>query len=92
MERVDIVFRAQKLGIDVTYDNGRQAVVVEHFEKGGATLDSATLVAVNGDAVGPLATRDAFLALAQRLRFEPRPMTLGFSQPRRVGATEKEQP
>jgi len=87
MERVDIVFRAQKLGIDVTYDNGRQAVVVEHFEKGGATLDSATLVAVNGDAVGPLATRDAFLALASRLQSDPRPMTLGFSQPRRVDVT-----
>ncbi|KAH8091099.1 hypothetical protein JL720_5980 [Aureococcus anophagefferens] len=86
MERVDIVFRAQKLGIDITYDGGRQAVVVEHFEKGGATLDSATLVAVNGDAVGPL-DRDAFLALAQRLQSEPRPMTLGFSQPRRVDVT-----
>ena len=86
MERVDIVFRAQKLGIDVTYDNGRQAIIVEHFEKGGATLDSATLVAVNGDAVGPLATRDAFLDLAKRLGSEPRPMTLGRAKAGRTSA------
>ncbi|KAK7230991.1 hypothetical protein SO694_00077171 [Aureococcus anophagefferens] len=65
MERVDIVFRAQKLGIDITYDGGRQAVVVEHFEKGGATLDSATLVAVNGDA---RRRRGAPFAVGDRVR------------------------
>ena len=86
MERIEIVFHSQKLGMNLNYTHKWRAVRVDKFVKQNARLLDATLIKVNGDDVGTIANQGAFESLARRVATAPRPLTLTFEQKRVVFA------
>ena len=87
--RIDVTFTEQRLRVQLNLQQVQGSVQVDRVEAQsaahGRVAAGATLVAVNGDRMGPLLGRQAWVAFCERVKNTPRPMTLTFEQPAPAG-------